>query len=163
MGILDRHGRLFGKLNVIDALVVILLIGLMAAAGYRFTASGMTREADSTARYTIMIEGVREFTILYYQAGLRAFDARNGEFIGLIAEVRYEPLTVHMPLFDGSVVLAERTDIFRVFVDIEASARETDTAILIEGAYELNVGRRIHLNTKFIDVEGIIVSAEIID
>ena len=163
MGILDNRGRLFGKLNVIDALVVILIIGLIAAAGYRFTASGMTRAADSTVRYTIMIEGVREFTIPYYQIGLRAFDARNGEFIGHIVGVRYEPLTVHMPLFDGTVVYVERTDIFRVFVEIEASARETDTAILVEGAYELNVGRRVHLNTKFIDVEGIIFSAEIID
>lgn len=160
---LDKNGRLFGKVNIIDALIVVMVILLAFAAVYRFTASGMVRTTDQRVRFTLMIEGVREFTIPYYQIGLRCFDARNREFIGVIAGVAYEPLTAAQTLLDGTVILAERPDIFRVFVDIEAYARETPSAILVEGAYELNVGRRINLLTKFIDVEGIVISAYMIE
>ena len=159
---IDKNGRIFGKLNVVDALVIVLVLGLVFAAVYRFTASGMVREADQRVRFTLMIEGVRDLQVPYYITGLMAFDARNGQYIGRIAGIQYETLTTTMPLPDGTVIMAEMPGVLRLFVDIEADARVTPTAILVHGAYELNVGRRLHLNTKFIDVEGIIVGVDIL-
>ncbi|MCL2703437.1 MAG: DUF4330 domain-containing protein [Defluviitaleaceae bacterium] len=159
---LDERGKLFGKLNIIDALVILLLVGLVAAVGYRFTASGMTRTADARVRYTLMIEGVRDFTLEYYQIGLRCHDERKHEYIGDIVGVRSEPFIIPLPLSDGTVVMSERPGLLRIFVDIEADARETASSILINGVYDLKVGSKVKLNTKFIDVEGVISAAEMI-
>ena len=161
--LIDRRGKLFGKLSIIDLLVLVLLIGLVVAVGYRYTASGMTRTADSRVRYVLMIEGVRDFTFEYYHIGLRCFDRRKYEYIGDIVNAWSEPLDVSHTLMDGRVILAQHPNALRVFVEIEANARETAYAILVNGVYELKVGSEVFLNTKYIDVVGVIVSAEMIN
>jgi len=160
---MDKRGRLFGKINIIDALVVLLFIGLAVAVTYRYTAVGMVREADSRVRYTLMVDGVRDLQVPYYQVGLRAWDRRQQQYIGDIVDVRHRPQMIALELPDGSLVMAERPSIVVIYVDIEADARVTASAVLIEGAYELKVGSRVMLNTKYIDVEATIIAAEIIN
>lgn len=160
---LDEKGRVFGRLNIIDLLVLLLLVGLAVAVLYRFTSSSMTKDVNCRVRYTLMIEGVRDFTLEYYEEGLTCFDKVKGEYIGDIVAIRSEPLTVTIHQFDGSLYIAEHPDNLRVYVDIESDARETSSTYLLNGAYELKVGSQINLNTKSIDVWGIIVSAEKLD
>ena len=160
---MDKRGKLFGKINVIDALVVFLIIALLGAVVFRFTSPGMVRTADNRVEFTLMIEGVRDFTLPYYQPGLRVFDRRQNEHIGDIVNVRYEPLIVPMILDDGAIIMVERPGILRIFLDLEADTRETESAILINGAYELRVGSRIMINTRYIDVEAQFIAARMID
>ena len=153
------------RFNIIDVLFIALLIGLVSAGIYRFTATGMIRTADTRIRYTVMIEGVRDLSLPYYHVGLRVFDERARAFIGNIVSVTYEPFTYPLTTAaeDGSMILAERPGTVRIFVEIEAYARITGSAIMIDGAYELKVGSRIKLNTKFIDVEAIITNVTILN
>ena len=161
-GILDNKGRFFGKLSVIDLLVVVLLVAVAGALAFRFTSSGMSRGNNCTVSYTVMIEGVRGFTVPNYEIGLECYDKQKKEYIGKITGVSSEPLEYYQPQLDGSLVLTSRPDDYRVFVTIEAEARETDNAYLINGVYELKVGSQINLNTKLTDVAATIYDKEVI-
>lgn len=162
-GILDENGRFFGRLNIIDLTVFVMVAVLVLAIAYRFTSSAMTKQDNCRVRYTLLIEGVRELSLEYYEEGLSCFDKLKQEYIGNIVAVRSEPLDGPVTQLDGSVVMAAQPDRLRLYVDIESDARETASAFLLNGAYELKVGSQINLNTRYIDVWGFIVSAEIIE
>ncbi|MDR1703689.1 MAG: DUF4330 domain-containing protein [Clostridiales bacterium] len=163
MAVLDKKGRLFGRLNIIDCVAVLLIIALAAAAVYRFTASGMTKNTNCRIRYTLVIRPVRDFTLDFYDKGLSVYDKAKQEYIGDVDGFRFEPYELSGVKNDGTFVMAARPEQSTVYLDIAADARETDTAFLLNGAYELKVGSEININTKYVDVTGTVVSAEIIE
>jgi hypothetical protein len=163
MAVLDNKGRLFGRLNIIDCLAVILVVALAAAAVYRFTASGMTKDTNCRVRYTLVIRPVRDFTLEFYDKGLPCYDKAKQEYIGDVDGFRFERYQLSGVMNDGTYKMADRPEQSTVYLDIVADARETDTAFLLNGAYELKVGSEININTKYVDVTGTVVSAEVIE
>ena len=39
MKLIDEKGKLFGKVNVVDLIVIIIIAGIVGAVGYRLTSS----------------------------------------------------------------------------------------------------------------------------
>ena len=59
MKIVDEKGRLFGKLNIIDFLVIILLIAAVALVGLKLMGKGGTSAGGGTQlTYTVVVKGV---------------------------------------------------------------------------------------------------------
>ncbi|NCB64248.1 MAG: DUF4330 domain-containing protein [Clostridia bacterium] len=55
----DEKGRLFGKLNIIDFLVIILLIAALALVGYKLLGKGGDASGGGTQlTYTVVVRGV---------------------------------------------------------------------------------------------------------
>jgi len=123
----------------------------------------MARDAESRVRYVIVLEGVRDFTLDYYSKGLSVWDARQQQHIGNIHYFWYEPHIDFVEMLDGTVAPSHPPGVIDIFIEVEAFARITPTAILIGGARQLTVGSIIHINTRYIDVEGIIMSFQILD
>lgn len=157
-GVIDKNGRIFGRMSIVDFFVIVLLIGIAAATVYRFTAQGMTAETTGRLSYTIKISGVREFTNEYYEEGLRCYDKDKDAFIGTVKSVSIEPVKVPMTKLDGSIVEAVQPGRIVVFLEIEAEYSETNSAYFLYGSYELKTGSQVHLNTKYTDVVATVVS-----
>jgi len=159
---MDKTGKLFGKISVIDLAVILLIIALAAAGIYRFTASGATMSrGDATVNFTIRIEGVREFTADYYHEGLRVYDRRQNQFIGNITNVRTEPHYTFQALEDGTLIRALWPDHTVIFIDIKAQGRRTPSAIFVEGTYEITANSIIYIHTRYIQVQGVIYSISV--
>jgi len=152
---LDKNGKLFGKISIVD-LVVILIILVVAAGGvYRFTAPGAAvSRGDATVDFTIRIEGPRAFTLENYAPGLRVYDNRANQFIGHVVGFRYEPHTISRTLNDGRVIFAEWPDHVTIYLDVQAQGRYTDTGIYVEGTYEITANSVIMIRTRYVEVEG---------
>ena len=61
MKIIDEKGRLFGKLNLIDLLVIILLIAAVAAVAWKLVGKKAAETVADTGRtitYTVTVEDV---------------------------------------------------------------------------------------------------------
>ena len=61
MKIIDEKGRLFGKLNLIDLLVIILLIAAVAAVAWKLVGKKAAEPVADTGRtitYTVTVEDV---------------------------------------------------------------------------------------------------------
>ena len=61
MKIIDEKGRLFGKLNLIDLLVIILLIAAVAAVAWKLVGKKAAEAVADTGRtitYTVTVEDV---------------------------------------------------------------------------------------------------------
>jgi len=159
---MDKNGKLFGKISIVDLIVLLLVLAVAAGSVWRFTSpTAALDQSDATINYTIRIEGVRDFTLQHYHIGLRVYDRQAAQFIGTISGVRhtesYEPHTLH----DGSIIWAQMPGRVTIYVDIEANGRITPNAVHVEGTYEIAVGSLRYINTKYVQTSGRIYSIDI--
>lgn len=74
MKIIDKKGRLFEKVNVVDIAVIILLIFAIIAVGMKFRQVQTTQGGDKTIEYTMVVERLRQPSV----------DAIEAEYTGIL-------------------------------------------------------------------------------
>lgn len=154
---MDKNGKLFGKISIIDVFVLLIIIGIVIGTVYRFSSGNIFDSiAGKTLSYTVRIEGIRDFTYTFYEQGIGkpCSDKKTGQSIGTVKAVRQEPFLDEGTLPDGTVVLAEKPSNIVVYVDIQANGSQTEEAYFANGTYEIKVGSEINLNTKYTDALG---------
>jgi len=151
---MDKNGKIFGKISIVDLLVLVLVITVGAGLAYRFMApAAQVDPGEVTIEYTLRVASTRDFLAEYYQIGLPTFERHTGLYLGTIIDVRTEPRYAHQPAPDGTVVLAHQPGVIVVSLDIRAIGRVTDNAIFVGGTQEINVGGTVFMRTKYVDVE----------
>ena len=155
-GFIDNNGKILGKISVLDLLVVLLILVVAAGTVYRFTSGATTRfgAGSATIDYTIRISDVREFTVDYYEAGMRVYDRMTNQFIGRITDFEVYPHYAVRHLFDGTLAEIPAPGRVDIYLHIRANGRITDTAIYVEGNYEITTGSLVTINTKYVEVGG---------
>jgi len=152
--IMDKNGRIGGKLSLIDLFAMLLLVALIAGGIWRFTApAAQINPGEVTVRYTLRVPQARDFVVQYYQVGLPVFDRHTNLYIGTITDVRTMPRYNHEILPDGTVVSAPQPGIVVIYIDIIAEGRETHNAVFVGGTREINVGGSVLMRSKYVDVE----------
>ena len=159
---MDKNGKLFGKISIVDLVVIILILVVLAGTAWRFTSpNAALSQADAVVEYTIRIEGVRDFTLRHYHEGLRVYDRQAGQFIGRISGIRSGPHYEPHPLLDGTVAWKAVPGQITIYIDVVANGRITPTAIYVEGTYEIAAGSLRYINTKYVQTSGTIYSVDI--
>ena len=160
---MDKNGKLFGKVSILDIFVVLLIVGVMAGTFYRYTSERTNMLfSDTTINYTVRISNVREFSLENYHIGLRTYHHMTNEFLGTIVGVRAEPVYDFLETIMGELYLARRPDIINIYLDLEVAGIETPTAYLVSGTHELNVGADLRLRTRYINVTGTVDAIRIV-
>ena len=159
---MDKNGKLFGKISIVDLVVAILIIVIVAGTAWRFTSpAAALSQSDAVVDFTIRIEGVRDFTLQYYHEGLRVYDRQAGQFIGHISGITSGPHYEPHPLLDGTVAWKRVPGRIAIYMDVVANGRLTPTAVYIEGTYEITAGSLIYIRTKYVQTSGTIHSVDI--
>ncbi|MCL2573382.1 MAG: DUF4330 domain-containing protein [Defluviitaleaceae bacterium] len=164
---MDKNGKLFGKISIVDLIVLLLVLAVAAGSVWRFTSpSAALNQDNATIDFTIRIDGVRDFTLENYNLenypnGMRIYDRQAGQFIGHIRYVRYTDFYESHPLHDGTIVWAAVPGRVTLYLDIVANGRVTPTAVFVEGTYEIGVGSLRYINTKYVQTSGTIHSIDI--
>jgi len=145
--------KLFGKLNIIDVFIIIVLIGVVAGTVYRFTSPGadLTR-GQTVIDYTIRIQAARAFSLEYYDVGHIVFDSITEEEIGFITGFWHVPHRAPTFHDDGTVTLEEMPGLVDIYVNIRTTGLVTAEAYFSGGTYELKVGSNVPFMTKWMNV-----------
>ncbi|WP_299406163.1 DUF4330 domain-containing protein [Acaryochloris sp. IP29b_bin.148] len=106
MAVLDSKGRLFGKVNLLDAGAVLIILFIMAAIFLFPGPSGTLANASSNIEVDLLVLGLksRDPQNLIKSGETASFKIRNqpvGEV--KIKEVDFLPRTTHAPQPDGSI------------------------------------------------------------
>lgn len=150
---MDKNGKLFGKVSVIDLLAICLILIVAAGTIYKFSYSGVNVNGDKkTIVYTLNVNGVRSFTFKHYEVGFKCYDKKTGEYIGKIIAIREEPFKELIDKIDGTFELVDKPNYSSIYLDIETTGTETDTAYFSNGTFEIKAGSEINLVTKKVDV-----------
>ena len=162
LGLLDKKGRIFGKISIVDLVIVLVLIG--GGIWFAYARFGRDIGSEIAARevpveYTIIVAGVRPTTAEALQKGGKVFEFKTGAQIGTIKRVTTEPGDVWSMAMDGKWTRVEgKVD---AIVTVTATAREGEDLITINGV-EARVGTSLGFTTKWAQVNGYILTLDLL-
>ena len=161
MKLIDKNGKLFGKLNIIDLVVVLLIIAAIVFIGMRLT-GGHESSSLKTAEYTFKIERVRKQTVdAWTKNAVGIVDAENKDHMGDIIAISYEPARVFVKKSDGTYAIAEHTDRYDVTLTLTVGVNETDEGYYTENNTYIAPGKDMGLSNRYAQSFGVITGLTI--
>lgn len=155
--IIDKQGKLFGKINIIDLFIVFIIISAIAILGVKFSTGVTTGGATVPVTYTIKVEGVRKTSEKYFVPGEKVYNDKD-EFMGEIVAVNNVREAVKYELTSKGEY-AEITNPSRIDLEvkIKANATENDKGYYIDGKVSVLAGSTKNLSTKDIEFHGTVI------
>ncbi len=150
--IIDEHGRLFGKVSIIDLFVILIVLALGAALYLKFNVLNFTSKSGDTDKltYTVTIEGVRQYTLEGLKAGDLLYDKNSSSFpIGTITAVDFTDAQKEAQTLDGTIVLGRYVGRYDVTLTVTADGIVSGGRYLVGRTYELNANSKREFQTKY--------------
>ena len=156
MRAIDQKGKIFGKLNVIDLIVILLIIVVLALVGYKLVFSnGAMSGGGQKIVYTVKVEGVEPEVYEFIQERLDAYvTAVEG------TPVENDTYQMVWNANTGSQELQRvSSGTYDLVFTIEGTIQNTVSSEL--GSQEIRVGKSHIVKTDLFELEhGVITSCE---
>lgn len=149
MGLIDSKGRLFGKINIVDLLIVLLIISI-AGGIYIVFFGGSDKQVVETRKvvYDFEITNVNMEFIDAITPGDPIRDSTRGNELGtVVSKTSRNATMLNEDLINGRYVIADVPDAYDVVITIEAKANITPANIIVGGA-EVKVGKKFFIKGK---------------
>lgn len=159
--LLDKKGKIFGKISIIDLCAIIVAVIAVIGIGIRFTSSAAKNAKEHVKfSYVVEIEGVRECTVNAIEKKGLVCDLKGKSVIGEIKNVTAQPMETQSFTSSGKVVYAEVPNKYTVLVEIEGEGKESDNSYFVGKDVELSVGSTLSMTTKYANSTGKVKSIE---
>ncbi len=161
MSLINKDGKLFGIINIID-LAVILLIAVVAIGGaYRLKKSSPDMVSQSNkALVQVEVTDVRQPSVDGIKEGDELYHYDKSQYFGKIVEKKVENLKQPVATDDGRLVLADVPEKYRVLLTVEGDAKSSKDITII-GGEEIRIGTQYRLKNKNIAMFGTVLGTEI--
>ena len=126
-----KNGKLFGKINLFDCLVILLVFVLIFAVGMKVLSHQETVTNTVNATYELKIESVRDVTVNALHKGDNVYHFESNQIIGTIEDIK---------------TVENRYD---VIITVKTTAVRHDTGNLIVGKVKLVEGVQFRAATLF--------------
>ncbi|WEL16802.1 Uncharacterized protein SVXHr_0623 [Halorhabdus sp. SVX81] len=161
MDIIDEHGNLFGIVNVIDALVVLLLAAVVVAGVALVVGQGPSETASSTEDVPITVQV--EDTKPYVAAAIPEGAIETKESIISVDDKSVEPSRVVVRADNGT--LHERAHPLNRTVTMDVTLSVSEALSDGQAEYRFNgqpleVGRTLTLDLGRVSISGIVTDFE---
>lgn len=153
MKIIDRNGRLFGKISIIDV-IVILAVLVMAVAIYVKTHKPQTGTNVSTTTivYHMKLDNQPEYMLQAIQVGDQIYDKERstGGSLGTITDIQVSDGTYEAKLDDGTIANVPAQGRYNLLLTIEGQGLvEEDGSYLLNRVYDLGINSSREFNNKY--------------
>lgn len=161
MKILDKKGRLFGVINIIDLVVILLLVGILIV-GFGRRDTGIVSQAETKeALVTYEVQEIRQITVDQIKVGDPLYHYDKGTYIGEIVNVEVKPFTEKVD-HRGEWIDAEVPNRYVAEVQVKATIEENDLYYTV-GGEQTRVGAQFRLKNKNFTSFGFCVAIDIIE
>lgn len=152
------------RLNLFDALV--LAAALVVGAALAWSAAKPAADAGSssaacTVQYTVRFQKMIEGTGSLVQAGDSLTDTIKNYALGTVLQAQVVPNVVQsLDRQEGRYVNTTIEGYEDVLVTIESAATESDSALVLDGGYELRAGGTVYLRGPGYMASGVILTID---
>ena len=148
--ITDKNGRFFGKVSVLDVLLIVLILGLAAGYGYKRLSAPAERivNANTTIYATFVIERVRDFSVAAFREGDVVYEQYGQQSLGKIVAIRTAQARDVLKKADGSSVYAPMEGKYDIYITLEASGSVSGGGYYFNGNEQLAVGSDLTLQSN---------------
>ncbi len=160
-----KSGKLFGKISIIDIIVVVCIVVLAFGIYAKYTSdSDATASSENTEiEFVYKVKGVRDYTVNALKKGGAMYDSETKEYVGEIVDVRTEDAVMEVSLVDGTykqLIIPEKYD---VYVTVQVDGKYNKLGYYTSGNKYLGAGSTINIKSKFATTEGQIVDVKAVD
>lgn len=157
-----KKGKLFGKINLFDLLVVILLIVLIFGVVAKFSTSKTDKAQAVNATYQIEVKSVKQETIDAFEVGNMVSEKGSGSIIGEITKIDYDDAYDLMETPDGKIINAPIENRYHLTLTIEALGASKDiNGVVTMEKYKILGGKDITFETQKARCQGTIKNVEV--
>ena len=163
MKIIDEKGKLFGKINVIDLLIIVVVFVLAVATFIKFRTSDTYMSKDTVIEYTLLVENIREQTIDAIKEktdGIVDYETKK-EIGDIISSERSTARELEM-LNDGKYKEVEFKDKYDLLLTIQVKGTETADNYYTLSGKKLVVGDNITIYNEYASTGGTVKSIKIL-
>ncbi len=128
-----KNGKLFGKLNIIDFLVILVIVLAAIFILYTLFGSSDTGTDTTTIRITFYQEECADYVIAQTHVGDAMMDDTTEGSLGTVVDVQTDTAASYSTLEDGTVVKTPKEDYSSVYITGEVQGVLTDNGAVISG------------------------------
>ena len=146
------------KFNIVDLLVLIMIVGVVLSASVKFNKYNAKTEesSETTLKYTIDVNNVRDYYLDAYQIGDVVYDSLTGVNIGTISEIDSTDAITYENSENGKVVKVTNPYRKDIVLHLETPGTIESNAYYANKSIELKVNSQKAIETKYIKTTGII-------
>ena len=155
---INKEGKLFGKISIIDILVIIIFFAVVLGVYVRIFAPAKVAKTEmKDFTYTVKIEMLNQSSIDALLKEGVVYDSETGEKIGKISEISQPVPTMTTGVTNrGAAVETAYPDSYTVTVKIKTKGSVNEGEFYTENKKKIVFGEDIEFETKYISAEGTI-------
>jgi len=147
VNVIDEKGRLFGKVSILDLLIVLAIIGVGAGYVYRQISPriAMIINANDVFYITLEVERQRAFNAHAVAPGDVMFRQHDNQPLGTVVSVDLVPATNIMHRIDGTALIVETEYRYTAYITLESIGTITNRGHFVNGTTLMAPGRNVVL------------------
>ena len=130
---IDEKGRLFGKVNIVDLIIVIIIIAAAAFIGMKLFGPESTTANTENVRITLFCEETPTFVADQLEAGVEAWDSENQVTLGTLVDWTLGDSQSAVTDANGNVVEIARSGYNSVRLTVEGTGVVSSRGVTIGG------------------------------
>ncbi len=144
-----KNGKLFGKINLFDLLVILLILVLAVGIGYKFLVIDKEVAKNTVeVSYDLKIETVRDVTVNAFREGDTVYHYKLEEPIGAVAGITATPAMDTLETLSGEALSVPVEDRYDLVVTVKGTAVRQDDGNLMMGKVKLVEGTELRVATQ---------------
>ncbi|MCL5045746.1 MAG: DUF4330 domain-containing protein [Actinobacteria bacterium] len=158
MRLIDDKGRLFGRINVIDLLVVILVLALAGRFSYsRYISKSLKaiRKEQKPIEVVLVVGAVRQPTVDAIRVGSKVMASKTSTLLGEVVKVEAKPANVVFTGNDGRTYEMPSPSRLDVYVTLRGLGQVSENAVFL-GDTEVRVGTLIDIRSNIYAGSGVV-------
>lgn len=158
--IINRDGKLFGKISIIDIAVVLIVVVLIAGIYVRFSGKAATSVVTDSQKVEciFLVKNVRMYTVEALQKSEKVYDKTSKEYIGDVTDVTYEEGMYQVNMADGSFKPVAPEERYNVYVTVVFDGKTSNDGYYTKANKYLSTGTSLVFNTKYAQCESTVYS-----
>ena len=160
-----KNGKIFGKISVIDILVVIVAVLMIKVVydKYNYSVNGPSTQTviKQEFEYTAKIKKISPKTIDMLKIEDEVYDKTSSTMIGKITDIQYETAKYEFEGNDGKVYLKEYPGKVDVTLKIKTDGTIKDGEYLANNLIRILIGENKVIKTKYVQIEANIIDINV--
>ena len=165
MKLIDRNGRLFGKVSVIDLIVVAVVLVLAVALNMKnnHLSHTSTSVTNDPITYQVLVSGSRNYVADAIREGDLMFDQdrSSGGTLGKIVDIEVLPSAKMAEFNDGTVDVVPAEDCVNLLLTVQGEGIVSDGRVLLNRIYDLGVNSARNFYTKYAQFTGTVTDIQL--
>jgi len=161
MKLIDDKGRLFGLINIIDLLILLLIIAVVGRYAWKSQAQKPSGVQAQTIEVVLLVKDVRDATVNAIKEGDIVRETKSNVVLGKITNIEVKPADTLVNTADGKVVNYPNPILKDIYVTVRGTGTAGENAIVL-GNSEIRIGTTLAFKTNIYAVVSTVMGIKVL-